>query len=77
MCECEAGCQPGWEPNRLAPEPPWSNGWGRLGALPAGLGGSSLERDWVSGFLFFTRRKEDEGWWAPREIGSDPVETSF
>lgn len=48
-----------------------------VGALPAGLGGSSLEREGVSGFLFLTQRKEDEGWWAPREIGSDPIETSF
>lgn len=28
---CESGCQLGWVPNRLAPEPPWSSGWGHLG----------------------------------------------
>lgn len=32
----------------------------------------------VSRFLFFTSwRKKDEVWWAPREIGSDLVETFF
>lgn len=58
-----------------APLVKWVGLW-----VPVDLGGSSLGWRWgmVSRFLFFTSwRKKDEVWWAPREIGSDLVETFF
>lgn len=76
MCECEAGCQLGWVLSSLAPEPPWLSGWGcgcQLAWEEAAWGGSGVSR-----VLFSTSwRKEDEVWWAPREIGGDLGETFF
>lgn len=78
MCECEAGCQLGWVPNRLAPEPPGQVGrasCGGQGGVPGGLGGSSLggRGEWIS-FLYFWMIEYEE-WWTPRKIGGDLVET--
>lgn len=54
-----------------APLVKWVGLW-----VPVGLGRNSLGWEERSGFLFSTSwRKEDNVWWAPREIGSDLLET--